>query len=125
MPWANLDDQFPKHPKVLPLSDAAFRLHVSGVCHSAQYLTDGVLHSEAVRLLVPRFKRTTLEELVRRELWHQLGDGCGTKTCLLGAPDSYVIHDYLQWNRSREEVEAERERKRKAGRKGAESRWGS
>ena len=37
MPWANFDDQFPKHPKVLPLSDAAFRLHVSGVtviCYS-------------------------------------------------------------------------------------------
>jgi hypothetical protein len=37
---------------------------------------------------------------------------------------SDALHDYLEWNRSREQVEAERERKRKAGRMGAESRWG-
>jgi hypothetical protein len=125
VPWANLDDQFPKHPKVLPLSDAAFRLHVSGVCHAAQYLTNGVLRAEAVPILVPRFKKSTLDELLRRGQWHDLGDGCGTETCPLGVPDSYVIHDYLEWNRSREHVEEERERKRKAGRKGAEKRWAS
>ena len=123
MPWANFDDQFPKHPKVLPLSDAAFRLHVSGVCHAAQYLTDGVLRSEVVPLLVPRYKKATLDELIRRGQWHDLGEGCGTDTCPLGVPESHVIHDYLQWNRSREQVESERERKRKAGRMGAEKRW--
>ncbi len=35
----------------------------------------------------------------------------------------YHIHDYLQWNRSRADVLAERDRKSKAGRKGAEKRW--
>lgn len=123
MSWANLDDAFPKHPKALPLSDAAFRLHVSGICHAAQYELDGVLHAEAVPLLVPRYKRATLEELLRRGTWHDIGQGCGTDYCRLGVPESYVIHDYLQWNRSREQIEAERERKRKAGRKGAEKRW--
>jgi hypothetical protein len=123
MPWANFDDQFPKHPKVLPLSDAAFRLHVSAVCHAAQYTTNGVIHVDQVPLLAPRFKKTTLDELIRRGQWHDLGQGCGTETCPLGVPESYIIHDYLQWNRSREVIEAERDRKRKAGRKGAETRW--
>lgn len=123
MPWANLDDQFPKHPKVLPLSDAAFRLHVAGVCSCAQYLTDGEVQAEAVALLVPRYKKATLDELIRRGQWHDMGQGCGTETCVRGESDAYVIHDYLQWNRSRQDVEAERERKRKAGRKGAEKRW--
>lgn len=125
MPWANFDDQFPKHPKVLPISDAAFRLHVSGVCHSAQYLTDGKVGEDAAPLLVPRFKKATLDELIRRGHWHQLGEGCSTETCPRGEDGNYAIHDYLQWNRSREEVEAERERKRKAGRAGAEKRWHS
>ncbi len=111
MAWANLDDQFPKHPKVLPVSDGAFRLHVAGICYCAQYLTDGLIDTDAVPLLMPRFKRRFLEELLSRGLWVQHGD-------------VYEIHDYLEWNRSRAEVEAERERKRKAGKKGAESRWG-
>lgn len=125
MPWANFDDQFPKHPKVMPLSDAAFRLHVSGVCHAAAFLTDGQIGQDTVPTLVKRFRKATLDELIDRGQWHRLGEGCGTDICPTGSPDNYAIHDYLQWNRSREEVEAERERKRKAGRKGAEKRWGS
>lgn len=112
MPWANLDDQFPKHPKVVPISDGAFRLHVSGVCYCAQYLTDGMVEAAAVPLLMPRYRPKFLEELLSRGLWLDRGEGV------------YEIHDYLDWNRSKEEVEAERERKRKAGRMGAESRWG-
>jgi hypothetical protein len=38
-----------------------------------------------------------------------------------------VIHDYLDWNRSREQIETDRERIRKvrseAGKKGAKARW--
>lgn len=110
MPWANLDDQYPKHPKVVGLSDAAFRLHTSGICYCAQYLTDGLIDIEAVRVLVPRFRQKALDELVDRGLW-------------IGHGEVYEIHDFLEWNRSRAQVEAERERKRKAGRKGAEARW--
>jgi hypothetical protein len=127
MPWANFDDQFPTHPKVLPLSDAAFRLHVSGVCYSAAHTTDGLIEAHAVPILAPRFKRSTLLELLRRDQWHALGQGgCGTETCPAeGREGCYRIHDYLEWNRSSETIEAERERKRKAGRKGAEKRWGA
>lgn len=110
MPWANLDDQFPKHPKTVKLSDAAFRLHVSGICYCAQFLTDGVVETEVVPLLKPRFKREQLDELLRKGQWKKHSEG-------------YEIHDYLQWNRSREQVEAERARKSRAGRKGAEKRW--
>lgn len=110
MPWANLDDKFPAHPKVVRLSDAAFRLHVSGICYSAQHLTNGVVERDAVRLLVPRFRKAALDELLTKEQWR-------------AHPDGYEIHDYLQWNRSREQVEQERDRKSKAGKKGAEKRW--
>lgn len=110
MPWANLDDQFPTHPKVVRLTDAAFRLHVSGICYCANHLTDGLIDADAVPLLMPRFRRSALDELVARNVWLKHGE-------------VYEIHDYLEWNRSKEQVEAERERKRKAGRKGAETRW--
>lgn len=110
MPWANLDDQMPKHPKNIRLSDAAFRLHVSGICYCAQYLTDGRIDRDAVALLVPRFRRSALDELLAAPIWLDRGD-------------HYEIHDYLQWNRSSADVLAERERRSKAGRKGAEKRW--
>lgn len=114
MPWANFDDQFPKHPKVLPLSDAAFRLHVSGICYCAQYETNGVIPEAMPPLMVVRFKPRTLTELIDRRLWMPHSEG-------------YEIHDYLEWNRSKEEISAERERLRKvrsaAGKKGAQARW--
>lgn len=123
MSWANFDDQFPTHPKVVPMTDAAFRLHVSGVCYSANHLTDGHVPADIVKLLAPRFKRATLAELLRRGQWHSLGNGCDTATCPAGVDGEYTIHDYLQWNRSKQAVEAERERKSNAGKKGAEKRW--
>ena len=110
MPWANLDDKFPRHPKVVGLSNGAFRLHVAGICYCNEHLTDGFIDAYAVPTLVPRFRRQTLDELVDRELWLTIGT-------------AYEIHDFLQWNRTRAQVLAERERKSKGGRKGAESRW--
>lgn len=114
MPWANLDDQFPKHPKVLPMTDAAFRLHVSGICYCAQYETDGRIDDEMVPLLIPRYRARVLAELLDRRLWAPVAEG-------------YEIHDYLQWNRSKEAIATERERRHKqrseAGKKGAAARW--
>lgn len=114
MPWANLDDQFPTHPKVVRLTDPAFRLHVSGICYCAKYETNGRIDAEVVPLLAPRFKPRVLEELIERRLWAPIAGG-------------YEIHDYLQWNRSKEDIAEERERKRKqrseAGKKGAAARW--
>jgi hypothetical protein len=48
MTWVRLDDQFPDHPKVVNLSDRAFRLHVWGICYSARFLTDGLIQRDAI-----------------------------------------------------------------------------
>lgn len=112
MPWVNLDDHFAEHPKNFALSDAAWRLHVSGICYCNIHLTDGLIDAAKVPTLVPRFRRVALAELVDRGIWSPLLGGA-----------AYEVHDFLQWNRSREQVLAEKERKSKAGRKGAENRW--
>ena len=113
MPYLNLDDNFADHPKVDGLSDSAFRLHVAGLCYASRHLTDGFIPKEKVTRLVPRFRRPALDELVGT-LW-------------ITAIGGFQIHDYLDWNRSREQIEFERERIRKvrsaAGKKGAEKRW--
>jgi hypothetical protein len=110
VPWVNLDDQFPSHPKVAGLSDAAFRLHVSGICYSNRYLTDGLLDATVVPQLVPNYRRKTLAELVDRAMWLPLLDGA-----------AYTIHDFLQWNRSRQQVQQYSQQQSDRAKK----RWGT
>lgn len=113
MPYLNVDDGFPDHPKIDALSDAAFRLHVAGKCYAARSLTDGIVPAARVPRLKPGYKAQQLKELLASKVWHEGGEGCGTATCLRGEPGQYVIHDYLEWNKSREWWEAERARKAK------------
>jgi hypothetical protein len=109
----NLDDTFPDHPKVAGLSDRAFRLHVSGICYSNRHLTDGLVPASVLPRLMGGPPGRALEELTDRGMWIPV----------LGSAEAYSIHDYLDWNRSREQVLSERERRSKAGRRGAEARW--
>jgi hypothetical protein len=92
MPWARLDDRFPTHPKVRPLSDAAFRLHVSALCWTAENLTDGRIESRQLRY-VSDVKQPTraAKELVESGLWHVGESG-------------WSINDWHEYNPSREEV---------------------
>lgn len=94
MPHAKFDDRFPDHPKIAGLSDAAYRLHSAGIIYCARHLTDGLINADELPRLVRRFRKAALTELVDRCLWVPVFDGA-----------AYTIHDYLQWNDSREVVE--------------------
>jgi hypothetical protein len=96
MPYLNLDDNFPDHPKVDGLSDGAFRLHVSAMCYAAKHLTDGYIPPERVARLTPRYKPGQRDELIKAGLWLQHDTG-------------HRIHDYLDWNKSRAWWQAKRE----------------
>ena len=110
MTWAKLDDSFPEHPKVVELSDRAFRIHVTALCYCARNLTDGHVPAPTVRAFTLG-KKAPITELVKAGVWNENGRG------------AYIIHDYLDYNPSREHVEAERARKQEAGREGARKRW--
>lgn len=99
MTWVQLDDGFDEHPKILGLSDAAFRLHVRAICYSNRRLTDGRVPSAFVRGKLPA-------ELMAAGCWEKNADG-------------WVLHDYLDWNRSAEQVAAERQKARDRRQKGA------
>jgi hypothetical protein len=107
MAYATFDDMFPDHPKVAPLSDQAFRLHVAGICYCSRHLTDGLVAADDVPRLVRRFRKAALDELVDRMLWAPAGGGL-----------AYSIHDYLDWNLSREKVEERRRVAQLNGKKG-------
>lgn len=93
MTWVRLDDNFPDHPKVLGLSDAAFRVEVAGICYAGRYLTDGWVPAPGTKRLA--------DELVKAGLW--LPDGSG-----------FQLHDFLDYQESRAEAQARSERARQA-----------
>ena len=105
MGWLRLSDCFAEHPKLLRAGPVAGWLHVKALCYCNRQLTDGKLPRAAVAALVQqtcskglteRGKPITMSLLTRRlvacGLWEKDG------------PD-YRIHDYLQYQPSRREVE--------------------
>jgi hypothetical protein len=106
MSWAKLDDQFPDHVKVMGAGPLASWLHVCGLCYCGRMLTDGYIPFRQVRKLADVDNPEELAAiLVREGLWEE-------------APGGYVIHDYLDYNPSREKVEATRQARSEAGRAG-------
>jgi hypothetical protein len=112
--WVRFDDVFPNHPKVNGLSNEAFRLHVSAMCHANHFLTDGAIttataDSIAAQVILrlrysiagvtgecdPRDlppPERVVAELLKAGIWH------ATKT-------GYAIHDFSKYQRLRAEVE--------------------
>lgn len=98
MPWVKLDDRFPSHRKVALLSDRAFRLHVSAMCWCAENLTDGRIADRELALIAHvRNIKATAKQLEDAGLWDRTDDG-------------WAIHDYLDYNPSRDQVQAERKK---------------
>lgn len=95
MTWIKIDDNFPDHPKIIGLSDKAFRTHIEGLCYAGRYLTDG--H-------IPQFvadkigTKEAIEELLKVRLWIIPDNGL----------DGYIIHDYLLHQTSKQQVEDKR-----------------
>ncbi len=120
MAWAKLDDKFHGNPKVLQASLPALGLYALGLSYCCDQLTDGQLS----RKVVAGWKgwKPAADDLVRVGLWEE-------------TPGGYVVHDYLQWNASRQQIVHERadaadrkrtfrERRTNAGRNG-DATWDS
>jgi hypothetical protein len=98
MPWVKLDDRFPSHRKVALLSDRAFRLHVSAICWCAENLTDGRISDRELALVAHiRGIKATAKQLEEAGVWDRTDEG-------------WMIHDYLDYNPSRDQVLAERKK---------------
>jgi hypothetical protein len=124
MPYLNIDDGIDEHPKVDALSDAAYRLWKASLSYCSRNMTDGVVTLSKARRLTVTGKDAVAAELVRSGLWHDLGQPCPDPSCIEartcrgeGVQGAYLVHDYLQWNHSKEWWEKrrkdQRERKEK------------
>lgn len=109
MTWVKIDDHLPTHPKVIGLSDKAFRLYVSSICFSSANQTDGEILPAALPALGGTPKLAA--ELVAVALWDTSRKG-------------WAVHDYLKWNRSKSRMDEIRGERSKAGSKSAAKRYG-
>jgi len=106
--WAKLSDDVYDHPKVVELqnmgAERAFTLWVLGMAYCMRHLTDGLITAAVVRKL--GYGKREIRDLITVGLWDEV------------APNAeWQYHDWLQYQRSRAQVLADREanaaRKRK------------
>ncbi|MER7046733.1 hypothetical protein ABT391_17935 [Streptomyces jumonjinensis] len=81
--------------------------------HAAKHLTEGQLDGSIVR---DYGTPATVRKLITVGLLHSHGHTCGR--CEQPTEDGYIIHDYLDYNRSRAQIESAREHARKRQQKG-------
>lgn len=113
MAWFALDDGFDTHPKVRKAGNAAVGLFVRLGVHATRHLTEGHLDGDIVR----RYgTEPNVRKLIAVGMLHGSGHAC--PRCPQPAEGDYVIHDYLDYNKSRAQIEAAREAARKRQQKG-------
>jgi len=95
MPWLRIDENAMEHPKITGLPDGAFRLWVQGLAYCQKFLTDGVIVDIGLRSL---------------RAYSQKRKGCLTDVGLWDIIEAGVtVHDFLDWNDSREQVQSARQ----------------
>ena len=90
MSWVRIHDGALTHPKIVGLSDSAFRLWVWGLSYCQQHLTDGWIPPAALPV------KSKPDALVDARLW------------MYAAQGGFDVHGYLDWNDSRETVQKKR-----------------
>jgi hypothetical protein len=90
----------PENLKVAPLSDRAFRLWFGAVCYCSRAQSDGRVPAVAITNLSVTANKCAVEELVRAGLVQRLDEA------------TYLVHDYLDYNPSRERLAGVRESNR-------------
>ena len=99
--WIKVTTDFPRHPKTVALSDAAFRILIMFWCYSMEYKTDGFLHKNYVRSTA---KPRLLNELKTQGFLSENSDKKG-----------FTLHDYTKHQATSEEREEARKAKSEAG----------
>lgn len=115
--YVKVHDGLPDHPKIIEAGGEAGWMYICGLAYASRQLTDGVIPKRLVRRLTDGSNpEASASALLRVGLWHEGEHDC--PRCPQAGPDAYVIHDYLDHQRSAAEVEDLRQKRSAAGRRG-------
>lgn len=115
MAYARFDDRYDDHRKIrrawrrFPANPVG--LHSQAITYCNRHETDGVIDIDWLEEKVPKAaeRERVVTYMLENELLERLDD------------ERFYVHDFLDWNDSREH----RDHLRAAGRKGAKARWGN
>ncbi len=109
MAWARIDDNFFNHPKVRKSGKDAIIFYVAALCHCNAFLTEGFIADDMLDLVgMQAFQRRPKEladRLVECDLLDRVEGG-------------YLIHDFLDYNYSRTQIEEIKSKRSDAGKQG-------
>jgi hypothetical protein len=97
MAWVRIDDLAPDHPKLLKAGLAATGFWLRALAYCSRQLTDGFVPNEAAELMGKGQGAKLAQRLVEVGLWDRAEGG-------------YQVHDYHDYQPSREQIRARRER---------------
>jgi hypothetical protein len=100
--WIRLSDNYIDNPKISALNDGAFRLWHEGMAYARRHQTDGLIPFAAMR----KFGAYTTSR--EKQLAAPYTEGANPLWLLI-PKTGYRVHDYLDWNPSREEENEKRE----------------
>jgi hypothetical protein len=103
--WVRVDTKFTTHPKVLDIGPLGEALWLRGLCYAGEHLTDGFVPAAFVRRMSDLDGEEIADRLLEAGLWTQAEGG-------------YQIHEYLSWQRSRDEAADISIKRSESGRKG-------
>lgn len=115
--YIKMSDSLPEHRKIAAAGGDAAWLHVCALAYASRNLTDGFIPEAIVPRLSDRRQPAKLAaKLCAVDLWHAPGHDC--KRCPPSPAGEYVIHDYLEHQRSAARVAEVSERRAESGRRG-------
>jgi len=111
MSWIKLDDQWMDHPKIIKAGRDARDMWLASITWCAKHLTDGYFPKDLLTSLAVSAGidvancQTFATRLVEVSLWDATSDG-------------YMVHDYLDYNPTKEQALATKSARKEAGRAG-------
>ena len=104
MAWGRLHDRAAGDAKLLALSDAAFRMWACGLIYCQNNLTDGFIPEHAIETFGVRAKDKgkVADELCKPQV-------VGRAALWARTEGGFAVHDYLDWNDSRDTILQARE----------------
>jgi hypothetical protein len=108
--YIRVDVLLPEHPKLYGMSAAAKWALIEMWCYCGRQRTDGIITAARWRTFGTPAQR---REIVARDLATPILDGDG----------GYVMHDYTEHQRTREEIDELSARRAEIARNAANARW--
>lgn len=106
MPFGRLHEEAASDSRLQNLSNAAWRMWAMGLIYCQRNLTDGFIPRNALKLL--GVKSSHLDRLAQELCTSTVPKKAPLWSEICGVDGGFLVHDYLQWNDSKEVIQAKK-----------------